>query len=255
MVVVVLWRLRQSFPPWIAVVLTLLFAEVIRYVGTTDTLVIPVVVLGSAVIEDDAPTWLRRGIVPIAAVCTALAILMKANSGLALVGASVLVVWFASPGHVRSELHYGALTLVLFLLGWIVSGNRVGDIPTWLSGVSQISTGYPATMGTETGPRSDYLLVPVAIVTVAVLVYLTTRALSRYAATGSRPPRRGHPLRVLPAHVRASRLQHSRLLHPLPARGVGAAWRPEMRRYTIAGFTVLFLCALVVARPNIPSAT
>ena len=58
-VVVVLWRLRQSFRPWIAVVLTLLFVEVIRYVGTTDTLVIPVVVLGSAVIEGDGARRLR----------------------------------------------------------------------------------------------------------------------------------------------------------------------------------------------------
>ena len=218
-VVVVLWRLRQSFRPWIAVVLTLLFAEVIRYVGATDTLVIPVVVLGSAVIEGDARR-LQRWIVPIAAICTAFAFLMKANSGISLVAASVLVVWFASPGRFRSELHYGTLTLALFLLGWIVSGNRVGDIPTWLSGVYQISTGYPAAMGTESGPRSDYLLVPVAIVTVAGLVYLSAR--THPLADRSRPPCRGHPLRVLPARIRASRLQRSRLLHPLPARGAGA---------------------------------
>ena len=153
-VVVVLWRLRQSFRPWIAVVLTLLFAEVIRYVGTTDTLVIPVVVLGTAVIEGDAPRRLQRWIVPIAAVCTAVRDPDESQLGSRARRRSVLVVWFASPGRVRSELHYGVLTLVLFLLGWIVSGNRVGDIPTWLSGVYQITTGYPAAMGTESGPRA-----------------------------------------------------------------------------------------------------
>ena len=52
-IVALLWRLRRSFRPWIAVVLTLAFAELIRYVGATETLVVPVLVLGTAVIEDE----------------------------------------------------------------------------------------------------------------------------------------------------------------------------------------------------------
>ena len=177
---------------------------------------------------------------------------MKANSGLALVAASVLVVWFASPGRFRSELHYGVLTLALFLLGWMVSGNRVGDIPTWLSGVYQISTGYPAAMGTESGPRSDYLLVPVAIVTVAGLVYLSARSLSRPRQLG---------LGLLVVGILYVFFRHAFVRHDYNAPdffilcllvALALGWRPEMRRYAVAGFAVLYLCVLVVARPQHP---
>jgi hypothetical protein len=251
-IVVVLWRLRRSFQPWIAIVVTLLFAELVRYVGTADTLVIPVIVLGTAVIEKDASPRLQRWIVPILAACSALAFLMKVNVGVSVIAASVLVVWFASPGRFRSELHYGALTAVLFAAGWIASGNRVGDIPTWLVGVYQISSGYPAAMGAEYGARIDYLLIPVPIVTVAVLAYLSARALSRS---------RKVVLGLVAGSVMYVFFRHAFVRHDYNGvdffiasliAALALSWRPEVRNYALGGLAVLFVCVLVVVRPQQP---
>jgi hypothetical protein len=251
-IVAVLWRLRRSFRPWIAVVLTLAFAELIRYVGATETLVIPVLVLGTAVIEDDAHPTLRRWIVPIAALSTALAVLMKADAGITLIAVSLVIVWFASPGRYRSELHYAGLSTALFFVGWLVSGNRIGDIPNWLAGVYQLATGYSAAMGSEVSPRSEYLLVPVAASTVAVLVYLSTRNVSRSRKVGVW-------LVVLVAmyiFFRHSFVRHDKsaaeffILCLLVALALG--WRQELRKYALPGLAVLLLCALFTSGPQHP---
>ena len=252
-VVAVLWRLRRSFRPWMAVVITLGFAELIRYVGATETLLIPVVVLGTAVIEDDAHEPLRRWIVPIAAVSTAFAVLMKADAGISLIAVSVVVVWFASPGRYRSELHYAALSVALFATGWIVSGNRVGDIPNWLGGVYQVASGYAAAMGAELGLRRDYLLVPVAALTVAVLVYLSTRTLSRSRKVGVWLVIFG-TLYVFFRHsfVRHDDYSSAEFFIVCLLAALALGWQKPMRKYAIAAFAVLLLCALVAVRPQHP---
>ncbi len=246
--VTLLWCLRRSFSPAIALLVTLLTAELVRYVGLAETIVLPVAMLGTAVIEQDAPDLLQRWFVPAAGLVAGVAILIKFDAGALALMAGVVVAWFAMPGRVRSELLLAAGFIPTLVLGWLATGNRIGDLPAFFSSSFQITVGYSSGMIYESGKLYQYALVPLAV---AILAFTAWRVIPRVG----RARRVG--LTVLATTVVYGFFKHSFVRHDgasaveffVACLVLSCAPRvqPNLQNAGLVGIGVLFLIALSVA--------
>jgi hypothetical protein len=166
--------LRRGAPVFTAPLAVLLVYLVVGLpLLTADIPLFIVLVLAVAALEDPegrAGRWF-----PLAGgVAAGVAGLIKVNTGAAAVAiALVASVALAVAGNRRAAATVGVM-LVTFVAGWLVCGDRVGDIPEWARLSASLVSGYSAAMEYER-PGSgghDYLI---AAVMLALLLAIVVR--------------------------------------------------------------------------------
>ena len=167
--VAVLGSARRALGLGLALACTYLVAQWFRWVDIPQT--IPVLLLAVCLgvlrrSDSERHTWFPAAAGGVAAFL----LLVKFNVGLVALGLGVVTAWFTARRTWRAEGVLLASFVGSLLAGWLLTGNRVGDLPAWLSSSLHIASGYSTAMGVETDRNGDFLLL--ALVTAAVVTAL-----------------------------------------------------------------------------------
>lgn len=201
------WRCaapRRAAPLHEAGLLT--FAALVIFELPLFTAVVVLAVVHGLRLAPTAESPVPPAIVVALAPASAAAVLFKADSGGACLVVFALAVALpaARAGGVRRAardlaVFAGAGSVALVAL-WLLAGQSLGDLPTWLSGVRSVSAGYPHAMGISRSRSATVWDVGGAALLSAALLVLATR---------NTPDRR----------------RRGRLLHPSPFRSTSPTGR------------------------------
>ena len=164
-----LYVLRRAFGVWVGCALTLLALCLVP-----DERAVAVAFIWAVVaLRADAPSVVRRAFPPAVGVLAALELLVKLNSGVAILAIGVIAT-LALRGRLRNLLVLAGCFIGAFLALWLLAEQRVGDIPTYLFGSKEIVVGYASALG---GSDKDTAgAVAAALLAVAVVFAVARRA-------------------------------------------------------------------------------
>lgn len=135
-----------------------------------------VLVAGS---DADDPGWATAAVVAGGAIA-GFHLLMKFNTGLAMLSVGAVTAWVVGRARWSSEALFGVSAGGTVVIGWIATGNKVGDLGLFVRRSLQVASGYSEAMGTEEpGRRWEYVLAAAVVVLVASLAWVATRNLPR----------------------------------------------------------------------------
>ena len=188
MVVLLLGAARRMFPLVVAIVVVLLFARILGYLGPSETLQVIVFAVGVDLIRRDRVA--RPAVVAtLLGALAAAALLGKLNIGLSVAAMTVVVVLAISPRRLSGFLVFSAAFVATFLAFWLATGQPLSDLVPYVKGSMEIISGYSDAMS-RNGPGGRWIYV-LFLVASATLAYLTWRI-----STGW-PSRRRLPLAAL----------------------------------------------------------
>jgi hypothetical protein len=172
----VLRRALMSFPAYFAVLLTyaagaMLAATAFSNLG--DYLTFLIFILAVSALERDAPP--PRWVVPLGAAVAALQLLVKANGGIVCLVLLLLVAWRCWPGGWRAEIVAAASFCAFIALFWVVSGNSLDALPTWLHQTSHIVLSYTDALAIEAEKGRLYVVAAALMVSAAALTVVRAR--------------------------------------------------------------------------------
>jgi hypothetical protein len=159
---------RKMVPLWLALPATYIAVRALRFADLSQAIQVLVLVhclsrLGHA--DRDHPSWFA----PAAGVFSAVMLLVKFNAGLFVLALYGLTICCGRAATRRATLVFLGSFLGSVALGWLVTGNHVGDLVAWTSASLQIASGYSTAMGIEAGRGRDfYYLVPAILIIGAV---------------------------------------------------------------------------------------
>src|SRR5436305_5246498 len=164
-----LYVLRRAFGVWVGCALTLLALCLVP-----DERAVAVAFIWAVVaLRADAPSVVLRAFPPAVGVLAALELLVKLNSGVAVLAIGVIAT-LALRGRLRNLLVLAGCFISAFLALWLLAEQRVGDIPTYLFGSKEIVVGYASALG---GSDKDTAgAVAAALLAVAVVFAVARRA-------------------------------------------------------------------------------
>ena len=137
-----LYVLRRAFGVWVACGLTLLALCLVP-----DERVVAVVFVWAVVaLRADAPRILRTAFVPAVGFLGAVEMLVKFNSGVAVLAIGVIAA-LAMRRRGRDLLVLAGCFVASFLALWLLAAQRLGDIPTYITGTKEIVSGYGPALG------------------------------------------------------------------------------------------------------------
>jgi hypothetical protein len=152
----VLWAARRNFPVAIAFGITVVAAALARGDLTliavrddAEVIVIPFIWCLAA-LRDEAAEWTKRLVIYGGGPYAAIELLSKLNTGLivlAVVGITALVI---EPRRLRNPLVVGGGFAVTVVGLWLLTGQRLSDIGSFITGTLEIIRGY------SSGARIDY---------------------------------------------------------------------------------------------------
>ena len=176
-VAAVLFAARRAFPWPVAILVTYLVAALPGLLA--DQLVL-LVLFGCvwALVRDEPPSqvWL----VPLGGAIAAFQLLVKLNGGVIALALLAFTVWRLRPGGWRSEVVLGASFVGALLAFWLVTGNPVGDLPSWLRESAHVVSAYTPAMAYEGDGRGwDYAVAAGLLAVAAVGVAVEARRLGR----------------------------------------------------------------------------
>jgi hypothetical protein len=96
-----------------------------------------------------APAW----VLVAGGALSAFQLLVKLNGGVVCVLVLLIAAWFARPTGLRSELIFLGSFASAFVALWLLTGNRLVDIPEWLRLSEHTAASYTAALATESGQR------------------------------------------------------------------------------------------------------
>ena len=166
-------RAAGAAAAFLALGLTLLLSDVPVYVALFAAV--------WALESDDHPA--RRWLVPLAGARAGFELLVKLNGGIVCFVLLALAAWRLPPFRARAEaVLLGAAAATTVVL-WLVTGNALADLPTWLGRSWQIVSGYTnaVAVGAPTHSR-EALFAALLVAGGAVLVGLHARRLPRTRA-------------------------------------------------------------------------
>ena len=180
------WAARRSFPLLVALPLALVAAMLLRgdlsAIGARmDAAVVVLAFIWCvAALDPRSPEWARRIVVYGGGPFGALELLAKLNTGVVVLALVAVTIAVVEPRRLRdaavSACGFGATLAVL----WLVTGQGVGDVGPFVSGVRDIVSGYSASAYLDYGTRDyDYYLAAIVIAVVGALAWTGTREFAR----------------------------------------------------------------------------
>jgi hypothetical protein len=119
-------------------------------------------------------------LVPLAGVLAAFGLLVKLNAGIVSLALFALAAWRLRPGSWRSEVVLGGSFAVSLVGLWTLTGNPLGNLPTWLHESFHVVSSYSDAMALEAPAHAwDYLIGAALVAAGAVLLFLRVRRLER----------------------------------------------------------------------------
>ena len=172
-VVAVLWSARRSLGLPLALAAAYLAAHALLYVDPPQAIPILLLLASLTLLERDDRrrfTW----VAPVAGATAGLLVLVKFNIGVAALALGVLTAWNAGRGRWRAEATLAGTFLATVVAGWLLTGNRLGDLPAWWRNSLEIASGYSTAMALETERSSDPYLLLLVLAVVSAAVWLGT---------------------------------------------------------------------------------
>ncbi|MGI8807722.1 MAG: hypothetical protein ACR2KK_07770 [Acidimicrobiales bacterium] len=162
--------LRRTIGLPAAAVVTFVLASAGRELKAAELVVVVVVVVAFGLLRGDHPPRAERLLVSAAGVVAGTHLLVKFNTGVIVTVVAVLTAWFVGLRAWRSETVLLGTALVSLLGGWMLTGNRLGDLVPFVDRSLEVAAGYSETMGIELSGRAVFY--PVALLVTAVVVAL-----------------------------------------------------------------------------------
>jgi hypothetical protein len=152
----VLWAARRNFPLAIAFAVTLVAAALARgdltLVAVRDdaeVIVIPFIWCIAA-LRDEAAEWTKRLVIYGGGPYAAIELLSKLNTGLIVLAMIAITALAIEPRRPRNAIVVGAGFVVTAGALWLVTGQHLSDVGTFVTGTLEIIRGY------SSGARIDY---------------------------------------------------------------------------------------------------
>lgn len=163
------WLSFRAAPALAALPLSFVLASVSARMGIAEELAILTVLLSlSLVRRRPSPTPLATAAIIGLAVAGSILVLIKFNAGLIALGAGGLLVLST---HQWRKLGLFALVFVSGLcLVWLLTGNAISNLPSFLTGSIEVASGFSSAMGIEaTGRRWEYAAAPIVVLLVVLV--------------------------------------------------------------------------------------
>jgi hypothetical protein len=141
----VLYAARRSFPLAIALPVALGVCLLIGYPP------IPLAVLWALIaVSPDGPAQARRALPFAAGFLGAVTLLTKLDTGIVVLAVGVVAAALCEPRRwARGLLEFGATLLVSLLVLWLVTGQSVGDLPSFIDNGLAVASGYSTNFSVE----------------------------------------------------------------------------------------------------------
>lgn len=166
----VLWALRRVVPLPAAFLLALVALPLI---GEEAIVVVALIWAFEALRPGGSPTVAR--LFPVVGGAVAgLELLVKLNSGFAVLGICVLTVLAPHVDRARRALVFLATLVLSLALCWFVSGQSLGNVGDFVSRAAQIVSGYSTAMIRDAGPHWELWVALLGIAIVFALAYRAT---------------------------------------------------------------------------------
>ena len=146
-----LWIARRSFS-WLPAALLAAIAAVLvpRAVGSVVLTLVAVWCL--VALQDEAPRWAGRAVIVGGGALAGLELLVKPNIGFTILVIVLLTTLALEGDRLRNVLKLAAAILVTAAVGWLASGQGVGNVDDYLSSSVQVMSGYQEAMQAEKSP-------------------------------------------------------------------------------------------------------
>jgi hypothetical protein len=179
------WRLlRPGLGPSRGAVLAAVgIAVVAAPLGVSNLLLAGIVALVAQYLTEG--DWARHTWFPAAAaVAGAFLLQVKLSVGVCALAVAFLAAFFGPSRPVRRCLEAGAAAAVALPTTWLLAGQDLRDLPTWLSRSVNVVGGYSEAMGTDPRSRTPYAWAVVAVVLIGVALWRDSGELSRRTRLG-----------------------------------------------------------------------
>lgn len=162
--------LRRTVGLPVAVVATFVLAGTGRELKAAEVVVVVVVLVTFGLLRGDHSARTEGLLVAASGVVAGTHLLVKFNTGAIVMGVAMVAAWFVGRRAWRSEAVLLGAALGSVLTGWLVTGNRLGDLVPFVDRSLQVASGYSETMGIELGGRGVFY--PLAVIATALVVAL-----------------------------------------------------------------------------------
>lgn len=162
--------LRRAIGLPAAAVAAFVLVSATRDLGVTDLVVVAAVVAAFGLLRGDHSPRTERILVVAGGLVAGTHLLVKFNAGVTVTIVGAVAAWFVGRRGWRSELIFLGTALGSLLAGFLLTGNSVAGLLTFLVRSMQVASGYSQAMGIETEGREVYY--PVAVGLTAVLIVL-----------------------------------------------------------------------------------
>ena len=134
----------------------------------------PVLIWCCALVRDDLSERVTKVMPLLLGAGTALLFLVETNMAVLVGALSVIALLVAKGQRLFRLFAFVTSSVILFVVFWIIDGQSVANIGSYLYGSEQISSGYTAAMSVENAPTWQYLAAFMLAVLVGWIVYFAS---------------------------------------------------------------------------------
>ena len=135
----------------------------------------PVLIWCCALVRGDFSERVTKIMPFLLGAATALLFLVETNMAVLVGALSVIALLVAKGQRLSRLLAFVTSSVILFVVFWIIDGQSIANIGSYLYGSEQISSGYTAAMSVENAPSWQYLAALLLAVLVGWIVYVASR--------------------------------------------------------------------------------
>jgi hypothetical protein len=177
---------RKSFPPLLAAVVSYAIgATAVELVDAGDLLMGPTFLLAILAVREQRQ-WNRRLLLALLGTIGAVGILIKFGDGLVVIGFAVIIVAVGrGKARIAESAAAGLSFVVVLLVSWLATGNRLGSLPEYLRYSVSIAGGYASAMQVEMGRTDEWWYAGIILLILAALTILVVRTRGRREQVGT----------------------------------------------------------------------
>ena len=177
---------RKSLPPLLAAVVSYAIgATAVELVDAGDLLMGPTFLLAILAVREERP-WNRRLLLAVMGTIGAVGILVKFGDGLVVIGFAVIIVAVGrGKARIAEAASAGLSFVVVVLVSWVATGNRLGSLPEYLRYSVSIAGGYASAMQVEIGRTDEWWYAGIVLLVLAGLTVLVVRVVGRREQVGT----------------------------------------------------------------------
>lgn len=166
--------LRRSLGMAVAALGTFVLVRVALDLAVIDTTVVVVAVVAFTLLRGDYSIAAQRVLVAMGGVVAGTHLLVKLNTGVTILVAGALAVWFLERPRWVPEAIFLSAAVASSAAGWLLTGNGLSDLLPFFDRSWEVASGYSEAMAIEAPGRGHFL--PLAFAAAAIVVALWWRA-------------------------------------------------------------------------------